>query len=58
MMTTPLVIRETSKGEAICPYCGVGCRLLMESASGELSGRDGVGRHAAVAVTHQGRRPT
>src|SRR5437899_12891353 len=41
MMTTPLSIRELSiqestKGEAICPYCGVGCRLSMESASGEL----------------------
>src|SRR5438132_465864 len=41
MMTTPLSIRELSiqestKGQAICPYCGVGCRLLLESASGEL----------------------
>src|SRR5258705_11725151 len=36
MMTTPLVIRETTRGEAICPFCGVGCRFLMESASGEL----------------------
>jgi len=32
----PLSIQETKKGEAICPYCGVGCRLLMESADGEL----------------------
>ena len=41
MMTTPLSIQELSieertKGQAICPYCGVGCRLLMESANGEL----------------------
>src|SRR2546428_9931631 len=36
MMTTPLIIQETTKGQAICPYCGVGCRLLMESAAGEL----------------------
>src|SRR6266567_4844620 len=36
MMTTPLIIQDTTKGEAICPYCGVGCRLLMESANGEL----------------------
>jgi len=36
MMTIPLSIQETKKGEAICPYCGVGCRLLMESADGEL----------------------
>src|SRR5258707_5758089 len=36
MMPTPLIIQETTKGEAICPYCGVGCRLLMESANGEL----------------------
>jgi ferredoxin-nitrate reductase len=36
MMTTPLIIQETKEGEAICPYCGVGCRLLMESADGEL----------------------
>ncbi len=35
-MTTPLIIQETTKGQAICPYCGVGCRLLMESANGEL----------------------
>src|SRR6266850_1829647 len=36
MMTTPLMIQEPTKGQAICPYCGVGCRLLMESADGEL----------------------
>src|SRR6266853_1644202 len=36
MMTTTLLIQEPTKGQAICPYCGVGCRLLMESASGEL----------------------
>src|SRR2546428_14158757 len=36
MMTTPLIIQETTKGQAICPYCGVGCRLLMESSYGEL----------------------
>jgi assimilatory nitrate reductase catalytic subunit len=36
MMTTPLIIQETTKGQAICPYCGVGCRLSMESADGEL----------------------
>ena len=35
-MTTPLITQETTKGQAICPYCGVGCRLLMESANGEL----------------------
>src|SRR2546421_3273234 len=34
MMTTSFT--ETTKGQAICPYCGVGCRLLMESACGEL----------------------
>jgi anaerobic selenocysteine-containing dehydrogenase len=27
---------RTTKGQAICPYCGVGCRLWMESAYGEL----------------------
>jgi anaerobic selenocysteine-containing dehydrogenase len=36
MMTTPSIIQGPTKGEAICPYCGVGCRLLMESAHGEL----------------------
>jgi ferredoxin-nitrate reductase len=36
MMTTPSMVQETTKGQAICPYCGVGCRLLMESAHGEL----------------------
>src|SRR6266403_653988 len=34
MMTTSFT--EPTKGQAICPYCGVGCRLLMESACGEL----------------------
>src|SRR4029077_1186989 len=36
MMTTPMITQETTKGQAICPYCGVGCRLLMETANGEL----------------------
>jgi ferredoxin-nitrate reductase len=27
---------RTTKGQAICPYCGVGCRLWMESAYGEV----------------------
>src|SRR6266436_269592 len=36
MMTTPSMVQETTKGQAICPYCGVGCRLWMESANGEL----------------------
>lgn len=27
---------RTTQGEAICPYCGVGCRLWMEAASGRL----------------------
>jgi ferredoxin-nitrate reductase len=27
---------RTLKGQAICPYCGVGCRLWMESAYGEV----------------------
>ncbi len=36
MMTTPLIKQPTTKGQAICPYCGVGCRLWMESAGGEL----------------------
>jgi Molybdopterin oxidoreductase Fe4S4 domain len=41
-MTIPLIIQETTKGEAICPYCGVGCRLLMESADGKLIRAKGV----------------
>src|SRR3954447_19527968 len=36
MMTTPLIIQPTAKGQAICPYCGVGCRLWMESANGKV----------------------
>src|SRR5260221_1152063 len=36
MMTTPLNIQQTTEGQAICPYCGVGCRLWMEAADGEL----------------------
>ncbi len=27
---------RTTQGEAICPYCGVGCRLWMEAAYGGL----------------------
>jgi ferredoxin-nitrate reductase len=36
MMTTPRAIEETITAQAICPYCGVGCRLSMEAARGEL----------------------
>jgi predicted molibdopterin-dependent oxidoreductase YjgC len=35
-MTVPLIRQATTTGQAICPYCGVGCRLWMESANGEL----------------------
>ena len=35
-MTIPLLMQPTTKGQAICPYCGVGCRLWMESADGKL----------------------
>ena len=35
-MPTPLIMQQTTKGQAICPYCGVGCRLWMESADGKL----------------------
>src|SRR3954463_6648033 len=35
-MMTPLIMQQTTRGQAICPYCGVGCRLWMESADGEL----------------------
>ena len=35
-MTTPRAIEETITAQAICPYCGVGCRLSMEAARGEL----------------------
>jgi ferredoxin-nitrate reductase len=27
---------RTTEGEAICPYCGVGCRLWMEAAYGQV----------------------
>ncbi len=27
---------RTTQGETICPYCGVGCRLWMESAYGQM----------------------
>src|SRR3979490_645679 len=35
MMTNPLSIQPTPKERAMCPYCGVGCRLWVESADGE-----------------------
>jgi predicted molibdopterin-dependent oxidoreductase YjgC len=37
MMTTLLITQRTARGQAICPYCGVGCRLGMESADGKLT---------------------
>jgi ferredoxin-nitrate reductase len=33
---------RATHGQAICPYCGVGCRLSMESVSGELRRVQGV----------------
>jgi hypothetical protein len=35
-MTIPSIIQVTTKGQAICAYCGVGCRLWMESVNGAL----------------------
>src|SRR5262245_66506525 len=35
-MTNPLLMQQTTRGQAICPYCGVGCRLWMEAADGGL----------------------
>src|SRR5215211_1912165 len=31
-----VIDHRATSGEAICPYCGVGCRLWMESAYGEI----------------------
>jgi len=36
MMTSPLITQQITRGQSICPYCGVGCRLWIESAHGEL----------------------
>jgi ferredoxin-nitrate reductase len=36
MMTSPLNTPQITRGQAICPYCGVGCRLWIEAAHGEL----------------------
>jgi ferredoxin-nitrate reductase len=33
---------DTIKGQAICPYCGVGCRLGVESARGRVTRVKGV----------------
>src|SRR5260370_34069540 len=33
---------NSSSGEAICPYCGVGCRLRMETEAGRLVRATGV----------------
>ena len=35
-MTSPLIVPQITRGQSICPYCGVGCRLWMEAAHGEL----------------------
>jgi ferredoxin-nitrate reductase len=32
----PYVDHRATSGEAICPYCGVGCRLWMEAAYGQV----------------------
>src|ERR1700731_253384 len=42
MMTSPWITRPTPNGQAICPSCGVGCRLWMESADGVLTRVKGV----------------
>src|SRR5438874_12909221 len=31
-----IIDHRATTGEAICPYCGVGCRLWMEAAYGEV----------------------
>ncbi|MDE2509194.1 MAG: nitrate reductase [Planctomycetota bacterium] len=36
MAFVPQLDGRTTDGEAICPYCGVGCRLWMESAYNEV----------------------
>jgi predicted molibdopterin-dependent oxidoreductase YjgC len=35
-MTSPLNIPQITRGQSICPYCGVGCRLWIEAAHGAL----------------------
>ena len=42
MMTSPLITQQITRGQSICPYCGVGCRLWIESAHGELIRVQGV----------------
>ena len=34
-MTIPLIMQPTTKGQAICPYCGVGSRLWIEADDGK-----------------------
>ena len=31
-----VIDHRATTGEAICPYCGVGCRLWIEAAYGEV----------------------
>lgn len=43
----PIVDHRASSGEAICPYCGVGCRLWAEAAYGTVLRVKGVADCAA-----------
>jgi ferredoxin-nitrate reductase len=43
MMTNPFIVPQITSAQAICPYCGVGCRLWIEAAHGELIRVTGVG---------------
>ena len=43
----PIVDHRATDGEAICPYCGVGCRLWAESAYGTVLRVKGVADAAA-----------
>ena len=35
-MTSPFIVPQITRGQSICPYCGVGCRLWIEAAHGKL----------------------
>jgi ferredoxin-nitrate reductase len=43
----PIVDHRATDGEAICPYCGVGCRLWAEAAYGTVLRVKGVAEAAA-----------
>ena len=51
-MTTPLIIQQTTEGQAICPYCGVGLPALDGVGLRQDDPGQGGGRRAGQPGGH------